>query len=223
MGAKEQILGKIRRSIGVEGGEIDRRAAVADRMTRTPKGVVPKRAALPHPERVALFKAMAEKVSASVVEVARREDVPAAIADYLRSKNLPQAIRRGDDPRLAGLPWSGQPQMDVKTGPSDGRDLVGLSAADAAIAETATLVLTSGADNPTTLNFLPDHHLVVVSADDVVGDMETVWEAVRTRFGKGVMPRTVNFVTGPSRSGDIEQTILLGAHGPRALHILLVG
>ncbi len=87
----------------------------------------------------------------------------------------------------------------------------------------ASLVLTSGKDNPTTLNFLPETEIVVLDAADVAGDYETVWDRLRERFGKGTMPRTVNFVTGPSRSGDIEQTIILGAHGPRSLHIVIVG
>jgi L-lactate dehydrogenase complex protein LldG len=63
---------------------------------------------------------------------------------------------------------------------------------------------------------------VVVKAADVTGDMESVWTMLRANSGKGEMPRAVNLVTGPSRSGDIEQTILLGAHGPRALHIIIV-
>ena len=128
----------------------------------------------------------------------------------------------GDDPLLAGLPWE-RTQIEVKRGPSDGQDVVGLSHAVAGVAETGTLVLLSGPDNPTTLNFLPETHIVVVKAEDIAGDYETVWDTIRARYGKGVMPRTVNMITGPSRSADIEQTILLGAHGPRRLHIIVVG
>jgi len=84
-------------------------------------------------------------------------------------------------------------------------------------------VLLSGPDNPTTLNFLPDHHLVIIDAKDVAGDYETVWDRLRKKFGAGKMPRAVNWITGPSRSGDIEQKTLLGAHGPRSLHVLIVG
>src|SRR5690606_29190384 len=91
-----------------------------------------------------------------------------------------------------------------------------------AVAESGTLVMLSGADNPTTLNFLPDHHLVVVDEKDIAGDYETVWDQIRKRFGAKEMPRAVNWITGPSRSGDIEQTHLLGAHGPRSLHVLVV-
>jgi L-lactate dehydrogenase complex protein LldG len=113
--------------------------------------------------------------------------------------------------------------MEVLRGPSDGHDLAAVSHAFTAVAETGTLVLTSGPDNPTTLNFLPDVHIVVVDAADVAADFETVMERLRERYGTGIMPRTVNMITGPSRSADIEQTLLLGAHGPRKLHVIVVG
>ena len=74
-----------------------------------------------------------------------------------------------------------------------------------------------------TLNFLPETHVVVLAAGDVVGDFEAAFAKLRARYGKGVLPRTVNMITGPSRSGDIQQTLILGAHGPRRLHIVLVG
>jgi L-lactate dehydrogenase complex protein LldG len=85
------------------------------------------------------------------------------------------------------------------------------------------VVLTSGPENPTTLNFLPDVHIVVLEAGAVAGDFETVMEELRERYGVGTLPRTVNMITGPSRSADIEQTLILGAHGPRKLHVILVG
>ena len=64
---------------------------------------------------------------------------------------------------------------------------------------------------------------MVLNAADIAGDYETVWARLRPQGGEGNLPRTVNFITGPSRSADIEQTLLLGAHGPRALHIIVVG
>ena len=139
-----------------------------------------------------------------------------------REKNLPQAIRLGDDERLGAVDWSSTPNLSRETGPSDGTDPVGLSHANTGVAETGTLVLTSGAANPTTLNFLPENHIVVVNADDLEGDYESALDRIRQQHGKGRMPRTVNMITGPSRSGDIEQKILLGAHGPRSLHIIVV-
>ena len=223
MSSRDAILGRIRRSLDASGTDAPRLAAVHHRLAETPVNVVPARGQLADAERVELFVRKALEVFATVVRLDSRDGIPTAVANYLRDRNLPQALRRGDDPRLAGLPWEREAQLAVTIGPSTGQDLAGLSHADAGVAETGTLVLTSGADNPTTLNFLPDHHIVVVDASTVVGDYETVWAGLRRRFGAGVMPRTVNLVTGPSRSADIEETLLLGAHGPRSLHILVVG
>ena len=83
-------------------------------------------------------------------------------------------------------------------------------------------MLTSGPDTPTTLNLMPDTHIVVMRADQIVGPYEDAWDRLRARQGDKALPRTVNFITGPSRTGDIEQRIELGAHGPRRLHIVLV-
>jgi L-lactate dehydrogenase complex protein LldG len=220
--ARDALLATIRRSLGVTGNEVERNARVDDRLRRAPKGIIPARGRLPPAERLALFVAMAEKVSATVQRVAESDDVPGAVADYLRGHNLPATVKMGDDPLLAGLPWE-LTQIEVRRGPSDGNDAVGLSHAFAGVAESGTLMLASGRDNPTTLNFLPETHVVVLNADDVVGDYEAAWGKLRAIVGKGQMPRTVNMVTGPSRSGDIEQTILLGAHGPRRLHIIVMG
>jgi L-lactate dehydrogenase complex protein LldG len=220
MSARDAILGKIRRSLGVTGEESKRNATVDERLKRAPKGVIPARGQLPPDGRVALFAAMAEKTGATVKRVASNA-IPSEVADYLRGRNLPASVRIGEDPLLNSLTWKDTP-VAVTHGASDGRDAVGVTRATAAVAETGTLVLTSGQDNPTTLNFLPDTSIVVVNAADVAGDYETVWAQLRAKLGKGVMPRTVNYVTGPSRSGDIEQKILLGAHGPRRLHILVV-
>ncbi len=222
MTARDAILGKIRRSLHTGPDDGARRATVTDRLDARRPGIVPARGQGDAAHRLALFLEMAGKVSASTERLASADDVPAAVARYLRSKNLPQAIRRGADPRLAGLPFDREPQLTVAVGPSDGHDLAGLSHAFAGVAETGTAVLVSGPDNPTTLNFLPEHHLVVVRASEIAGDYESVWAQVRAEWGPGEMPRAINWITGPSRSGDIEQTILLGAHGPRSLHLLVV-
>jgi L-lactate dehydrogenase complex protein LldG len=129
----------------------------------------------------------------------------------------------GSDPLLHGLPWDSTPQIEVAHGRSDGKDAVSVSHALAGVAESGTIMLASGPENPTTLNFLPETHIVVLAAADIVGDYESAFDMVRSRHGRGTMPRTVNLITGPSRSADIEQTLLLGAHGPRRLHLVIVG
>jgi L-lactate dehydrogenase complex protein LldG len=223
MTPRDIILATVRRSLGVTGAEAPRRFEVTTRLAGHPPGVVPERGQLPPARRVDLFVRMVEAAAGTVEWTADPAGIPAAVAAFLRGLNLPLAIRTGADPLLASVPWDRAGTLEVRRGPSDGRDLASVSHAFAAVAETGTLVLTSGADNPTTLNFLPDVHIVVVSAKDVAGDFETVMTRLRERFGAGAMPRVVNLITGPSRSADIEQTLILGAHGPRKLHVIVVG
>jgi L-lactate dehydrogenase complex protein LldG len=223
MTARDLILGSIRRSLGVTGNEAPRRLAVEVRLAEHPRGVVPARGALPSAERLDLFTRMVEGAAGTVERLAEPAEIPAAVAAFLRRHNLPPAIRHGADPRLVELPWDRAATLTVSRGPSDGSDAAALSHAFAAVAETGTLVLVSGADNPTTLNFLSDAHIVVVDAADIAGDYETVVARLRQSFGAGRLPRTVNMITGPSRSADIEQTLILGAHGPRKLHVIVLG
>ncbi|GGK34798.1 LutC/YkgG family protein [Salinarimonas ramus] len=220
--ARDEILASIRRSLGVTGAERPRRAIVEERLARAPAGVVPARGGVTGRARIELFIAQAEAALATVAEVDAPADVPAAIAAWLRSHNLPATLRRGTDPRLAAMPWEDTP-LALDEGPSDGSDLNAVSHALGGVAETGTCALVSGPENPSTLNFLPDNHIVVVDAGEIVGDYESLWARVREKAGKGAMPRTVNWITGPSRSADIEQTMFLGAHGPRRLHIVVVG
>ena len=217
------MFGRIRRALGVSGDEADRRQAVAGRLGSHARNIVPKRTSVDAAAQIALFRAEAQAVQATVEEAEDLAAIPELVASYLRRHNLPQRLRRGEDSLLAGLPWSeSTPSLAVETGPARPSDETSLSRAFAGVAETGTLVLISGPDNPTTLNFLPETHIVVLPKSAVTGSYEDVWDSLRQRFGEAVMPRTVNLITGPSRTGDIEQTIELGAHGPRRLHVILV-
>ena len=221
MSVRDEILATIRRSLGVNGTEAPRRAVVEQRLANAPAGVVPARGQLDAAGRLALFRDEAERVQATVAVVASAADAPAEIARYLRDLNLPATLRMGDDPRLRAMDWS-QTAIAMSHGASEGDDLNAVSHAFGAIAETGTLALTAGPDNPTTLNFLADNHIVVLDQKDIAADMESVLARLRAAYGKALMPRVVNFITGPSRSGDIEQKLLLGAHGPRRLHVVVV-
>jgi L-lactate dehydrogenase complex protein LldG len=196
---------------------------VAARLQNPKPNLIPARGQLDRRGRIELFRRMAENAAATVRELPSHDEVPAAVAEHLRRHNLPLRIRMGADLVTESLPWEREPHLTRLIGPADGRDAASLSRAFAGVAESGTLVLLSGEDNPTTLNFLPDLHIVVVAAGDIVGDYETVWRRLREDLAPGKMPRTVNFITGPSRSADIEQTLILGAHGPRGLHILVAG
>jgi L-lactate dehydrogenase complex protein LldG len=223
MSARDTIFASIHRSLGVSGSEASRRATVAERLRDHPRGPIPTRGQLPAKARLELFRKMVAAAAGTSTQVGRVTDVPKEIAALLRQHNLPMKLRRGADPRLDACGWEQEQALEVTIGPSDGRDPVAVSHAFGAVAESGTLMLLSGSANPTTLNFLPDTHIVVVNAADVAGDYETLWGRLRERDGSGKMPRTVNLITGPSRSADIEQTLILGAHGPRRLHVIVVG
>ncbi len=222
MTSRDAILGRLGSSIGRSSDDSSRREDVATRLKKHPRGTVPARGQLPKKAQTNLFCDEAEKVQTTIRRVKSYDGVAKAVADYLRNNNLPAEFRMGDDRRLAGIDWKKARSLEIKKGPSNGEDVVGVSHAFGGVAESGTLLMLSGGDNPTTVNFLPETHIVVVSAKDIEGDYETLWGRIRKKFGRGKLPRTINWITGPSRSGDIQQTLLLGAHGPRSLHVIVV-
>ncbi len=165
---------------------------------------------------------MLENAGAKTVRVRSLKALPEAIAAALRDGNLPMRLRAGDDAIFDGL--RGDPALlEVLAGRAEPADAVGLSHAFAAAAETGTLFFSSGPENPSTLNFLPENHFVAVQAGDISGSYEECWAKLRAAFGAGQAPRTVNLISGPSRTADIEQTIVMGAHGPKRLTVFVIG
>jgi L-lactate dehydrogenase complex protein LldG len=218
--ARDDILAGIRRGLGRGPVPAETAAELAARVAAHRRNLVPARAAgLDHAGRVDLFVAMAEEVQTTVARVASLDNVPGEVARYLAAENLPAELVMAPDPSLQAIPWDQRPLLQIRRGRAEPRDAVSLTPCLAAVAETGTLLLVSGADTPTTLNFLPDTHIVVLRAGQVVASYEDGWDLVR---GRQEWPRTVNLITGPSRTGDIEQRIQLGAHGPRRLHVVLV-
>lgn len=228
-GSRDEILGNVRRALG-RTGPVDEvcAAELRARMAEPQRNLVPARADLPEREKVDLFQSMAEGVFATVERVSDMTAVPTALTEYLKRENLPARVVMAPDKTLDDANWSSEPLLEVRRGLPEEPDMVSVTSAPAAVAETGTLVMFSGADHPSTLNFLPETHVVVLPADRVAKTYEDVWDLLRQRGSDGgngsgsMLPRTVNLITGPSRSGDIEQTLLLGAHGPRRLHIILV-
>ncbi|MEZ5775335.1 MAG: lactate utilization protein [Hyphomicrobiaceae bacterium] len=220
--AREHVLGRIRKSLGVGEDDAKRRFDVMRRLASPPGHTVPARAKLDRPGLVAAFRERLSAQGATFADAAGPADIPGLVARYLRDTNLPARIRMGADERLAGLDWSSEPNLERAGGRAEGSDLAGLSHALMGIAETGTLALVSGSDNPTTINFVPDTHIVVLREADIAGGYEAVWARLRADYGDRSMPRTLNWVSGPSRTADIEGVLIMGAHGPRRLHVIVV-
>ncbi|MBT3991262.1 MAG: LUD domain-containing protein [Rhodospirillaceae bacterium] len=219
MTARDSILNKISSALG--GDKAERQAVATARLQTPPENIIPARAQVPGDEQVQMFQDWAEEVSTTTDRIDSLNDLPAALATYLSRQNLPSEVKSSADPLLENIDWAQQPTLVRKTGIAEEADPVGLAVAFAGIAETGTLVLHAGAENPTSLNFLPETHVVLLPRSRITGDYETSWQRVRDEKS-GAMPRVVNWITGPSRTGDIEQKIQLGIHGPRRLHIIIV-
>ncbi len=219
--ARSTILNGIRRAL--RRGEVTgaARQAVESRLAQPPPGPAVARADLPQDQRVAVFCEWASFNNATIARVAANE-VPAEVAAYLARNNLPPTAAMAPSATLDSYDWASQRMLTLRRGRAEAGDAVAITGAFAAIAETGTVVMASGPDHPVSLNLLPDTHVVILREEDVVAGYEAVWQRLRQRYGKDRMPRTVNTITGPSRTGDIEQAIELGAHGPRRMHIVVV-
>jgi L-lactate dehydrogenase complex protein LldG len=213
--ARENILARIRKAQG-RGASRPSQAeleAIETYLRAHPRGTLPK----VDGDLVARFRARAESMQSTTDEVASESDVPAAVARYLKAGNLQPSGCVW--PQLAHLDWKAA-GLALEPRAANANDAIGVTGAFAAIAETGTLVLASGPDTPATASLLPETHVAVVRAERIVAHMEDAFALARETFGQ--LPRAINFVSGPSRTADIDQTIVLGAHGPSRVHIILI-
>ena len=166
-------------------------------------------------ELTARFRQQATRLASAVVGPFAAVAAPAAIAEYLNHERLPRTAVCW--PALADRDWA-MAGLRVEARAATATDLVGITGAFCAIAETGTLMLLSGPETPATVSLLPETHIAVVPVAHIVATMEDGWTRLRAH---STMPRAVNFVSGPSRTADIEQTVTLGAHGPYRVLIVL--
>jgi len=164
------------------------------------------------------LRARALMLGSTIEQVAALAAVPRAVAQYLDAHRLPR--RAVCWPEFADLAWPAQ-GINMEARSATASDLTGITGAFCALAETGTLMLLSGPATPATTSLLPETHIAVLPLDRLVATMEDAWGLLRAEGG--TMPRAVNFVSGPSRTADIEQTVTLGAHGPYRVHIVIVG
>ncbi|MBA2690038.1 MAG: lactate utilization protein C [Burkholderiales bacterium] len=216
MTARAAILARIRAQLGKQGsapGESET-ASLIDYLKSHPQGPRPNSDWL---DLAARFTERAQAMGTSVDEIKSLDPLPAAVARYLEARKLPKAGVCW--PQLADLRWS-DAGVALESRAADKLDLLGVTGAFCGIAETGTLMLLSGAATPATVSLLPETHIAALPVSRIVKGMEEAWDLLRREYGR--LPRAVNFVSGPSRTADIEQTIVIGAHGPYRVHIVLV-
>ncbi len=214
MSARESILARIRARLG-KGAEPDamEREAVRVHIQSHPGS--------PRPrldwEAVARFRERALGLSSTVDDVGTLAEAPASAARYLKANSLPLTAVCWAE--FAALDWRAA-GIEVAVREACDSDLVGITGAFCAIAETGTLMTVTSPQTPATVSLLPETHIAVVSASRIVRGMEEAWQLARVELGQ--LPRAVSFISGPSRTADIEQTVTLGAHGPYRVHIVLI-
>lgn len=221
--SRARVLARVRDTLGRSRTEAVA-AEVERRLAQPTPNRVPSRAGVGALALAELFITESQRIGATAERAANLADVPARVRDYLGRHNLPAAVRIPPEAFVKTLPWTAQPLLTVEEKPADGSDYTAVTGAFAAIAETGTLMLVSGAECTPDLHFLASTHIVIVPNANLCGTYEQAWARLRKEAGEasGFMPRAVNWITGPSRTADIEQTLLMGAHGPMRLHIILV-
>ncbi len=218
MSSREEILGRVR--AGLQRNAINAatgREVMAAALSGNSQGPKPVFDAAPQ-ALLERFRIKSEVQASTVDIVATDAEVPTAIARYLTDMKLPKSAVV--QPALAALDWAAAGLTVEARGARDA-DLVGITACFCAVAETGTLMMCSSPDTPAAVSLLPETHIAVVQAARIVAYMEDAWNLARKELG--TLPRAVNFISGPSRTGDIEQTIVLGAHGPYRVHLVIVG
>ena len=213
MSAREEILQRVR--AGLAKGDAAARRIAAETLMRNPvRGPQPGLDA----DLTRRFASKAQYLASSVEHVDGPAQAPTAVARYLAEQGLPlQAVATGD---AAGFDWPGA-GIEIAVRVAVDADKTGISGCFCAIAETGTLMLLAGPQTPGSVSLLPETHIGIVPVGRIVATMEDAFALLRAEHSS--LPRAVNFISGPSRTGDIEQTIVLGAHGPCRVHLILVG
>jgi L-lactate dehydrogenase complex protein LldG len=224
---KTAIIGAIQR--GLKRGPLppDLQDMLRARLKSHPRHLVPARGQLDRAGRISLFIDYIEREFGTATRLKSLDDIPDAIATYLAGQNLAPSLVASPHPDLQKIPFAAKPMLTVRFGVSTPSDPVSLQHGFAGIAETGTIMLPSGPTRPTSNNLLPDNAIIVLDADRIVASFEDAFDLLRAapktpKARESFMPRNVMLVTGPSRSADIEQTLELGAHGPRRLHVLII-
>ncbi len=214
--ARSDILSRIRRAAGTQSAAPEAIAAEASALLTGTPDIRPNFEALSNREKF-IERATSERLTATVDEIGDWDEAASAVQNYLKRCNVPQRIAIPPMTRLTELNW-GDVTIHHDIDPNE-TTAVGL--ADYGVAETGTLVFSSRADSPTLFNYLGLHHIVLVEAKNLLRYMEDYWKIVRD--GGNVHPRNINFITGTSGTADIEAKNTRGAHGPRFLHVVIVG
>lgn len=215
MSARENILARIREKSGRSGVASEMEMAeVRTHIGRHARGPLP---SIAMQDPVTHFIAECARLKSTTAELDGLAALPAEVARYVAANAL--TMRCVGWHEFAGLDWAGA-GITFDDRPANGDDLIGLTGSFCGIGETGTLLLLGAASTPKSTALLPETHICVVRKSRIVATMEDSFALMRSEIGEP--PRATFFVSGPSRTADIEQTLVIGAHGPYRVHVILI-
>jgi L-lactate dehydrogenase complex protein LldG len=213
--SRAAIMGRVRAALNVSGARTTQHASAEEYLLRNQRGPQPTLEG----DLVQRFIDWSVRQASTVERIASDAEIPAAVARYCDTLGVPREVVTW--PIYAQLEWA-DAGVRCASRPTQGQDKTGVTSVTAGIAETGTILITPSATDHTASVLLPDNHIAIVPAAQIVATMEDGYEIAKAQNG-GQPPRAMHYISGPSRTADIAQTLVIGAHGPIRVHVIVVG
>lgn len=214
LSSRQRILATIRHNLKRE--QVDE-SLLNLRLQQKPRGVLPELSDAVIP----LFIDKMQKSVANVEQIHSISDTIFILEKIIEDQKIIPQFRLAKNPLFNLISFKKHPDWIVQFGAAEPTDMISLTHAVCGVAETGTLVLLSSATSPTTLNFLPPIHIVLLNIKTIFPHYEDALDLIGQTYTAATLSRIINFISGPSRTSDIEQTAQFGAHGPKQLYVLL--
>jgi len=212
--ARTELMGKLRREAGNASPEQIK--ATLNSLGKAPAPTLPAQCLYES------FLVNVLKNQGTVDCASDRSSAISAVARHLHEHFRTRKLVAGNDPRLAAMPWRDGGLLP-RFGAAEQGESASLSYAKLGVAETGSIVTYTGRDNPAANNLLVEVHIVLLDASDLVANLDDAWRRIGADMEKSGRPRGVNFISGPSSTADINAQLVMGAHGPRGWHVILMG
>ena len=229
MNERENILGRIREALSVPApipgahyGEPVHAVSESEAATHIPEWLPSVGSTFE--ERLALFAKNAAELKADFVLLNTPEELTAKLREIAAVEGWKKVTTHSHEFTSAPCDALGLPVLRTENG-YDAREMeacdAGISACDALIAQTGSVLVTSQSAGGRALSVLPPHHVVIARRDQLLADLPAAFALLKAKYAPAY-PSLISFITGPSRTGDIERILVLGAHGPKKLTILCI-
>ena len=169
------------------------------------------------PDAISCFKSELEAINGQCILCEDESDQFLKIIDFLKSKDLPTIFCR-DSNIIKQLSKAG---ISTTNNPADFENMqAGITTCEFLVARTGSVIVSSAGESGRQMNVFPPIHIVIAKASQLVDFLTGALVSMQTKYGKE-LPSTLSTITGPSRTADIEKTLVLGAHGPKEFIVFL--